>query len=76
MGGELVTVEDEWGTPVDAAKLQDALTQNPDAKIVAFVHAETYGGVLMLKTLCYGRSGWMSIHCRLGHWFGRGRIAR
>ena len=52
MGGELVTVEDEWGTPVDAAKLQDALTQNPDAKIVAFVHAETSTGVCSELKLC------------------------
>ena len=53
MGGELVTVEDEWGTPVDAEKLQSALAQHPDAKIVAFVHAETSTGVCSdAKTLC------------------------
>jgi len=45
MGGELVTVEDDWGTQVDPQKLSDALTANPDAKIVAFVHAETSTGV-------------------------------
>lgn len=53
MGGELVTVEDDWGTQVDPDKLRDALTANPDAKIVAFVHAETSTGVCSdVKTLC------------------------
>jgi len=44
-GGKAVMVEDTWGTPVDPQKLQDALKSNPDAKIVAFVHAETSTGV-------------------------------
>lgn len=44
-GGEAVMVEDAWGQPVDPAKLKDALQANPDAKIVAFVHAETSTGV-------------------------------
>jgi len=53
MGGELVTVEDEWGTPVDPDKLRDALKQHADAKIVAFVHAETSTGVCSdVATLC------------------------
>lgn len=53
MGGNLVTVEDEWGTQVDAEKLKAALQENPDAKIVAFVHAETSTGVCSdVKTLC------------------------
>lgn len=52
-GGELVKVEDEWGKPVDPSKLAAALSANPDAKIVAFVHAETSTGVLSdAKTLC------------------------
>ena len=45
MGGELVTVEDDWGQQVDVDKLADALKQHADAKIVAFVHAETSTGV-------------------------------
>ncbi|MEM9623246.1 MAG: alanine--glyoxylate aminotransferase family protein [Pseudomonadota bacterium] len=45
MGGELVTVEDEWGTQVDPQKLAEALASHPDSKIVAFVHAETSTGV-------------------------------
>jgi alanine-glyoxylate transaminase/serine-glyoxylate transaminase/serine-pyruvate transaminase len=43
-GATPVMVEDEWGMPVDPAKLEDALKANPDAKIVAFVHAETSTG--------------------------------
>jgi alanine-glyoxylate transaminase/serine-glyoxylate transaminase/serine-pyruvate transaminase len=52
-GGVAVVVEDRWGEPVDPQKVEDALKQNPDAKIVAFVHAETSTGVLSdAKTLC------------------------
>ncbi|HEX8962042.1 MAG TPA: alanine--glyoxylate aminotransferase family protein [Rhodocyclaceae bacterium] len=43
-GGTAVVVEDTWGEPVDPHKVADALKQNPDAKIVAFVHAETSTG--------------------------------
>jgi alanine-glyoxylate transaminase/serine-glyoxylate transaminase/serine-pyruvate transaminase len=43
--GELVLVEDAWGTAVDPQKLEDALQANPDTRIVAFVHAETSTGV-------------------------------
>ena len=43
-GGTPVMVEDEWGKAVDPQKLEDALNANPDAKIVAFVHAETSTG--------------------------------
>jgi alanine-glyoxylate transaminase/serine-glyoxylate transaminase/serine-pyruvate transaminase len=47
-----IIVESEWGHPVDPQKLEDALKKNPDAKIVAFVHAETSTGVLSdAKTL-------------------------
>jgi alanine-glyoxylate transaminase/serine-glyoxylate transaminase/serine-pyruvate transaminase len=45
-GGEAILVEEEWGRPVDPDKLKRALEANPDAKIVAFVHAETSTGVL------------------------------
>jgi alanine-glyoxylate transaminase/serine-glyoxylate transaminase/serine-pyruvate transaminase len=44
-GGIAVMVEDEWGKAVDPQKLEDALKANPDAAIVAFVHAETSTGV-------------------------------
>lgn len=43
-GGTAVVVEDTWGEPVDPHKVADALKQHPDAKIVAFVHAETSTG--------------------------------
>lgn len=43
-GGEAIMVEDEWGKVVDPNKLEQALTANPDAKLVAFVHAETSTG--------------------------------
>ena len=44
-GGVAVMVEDAWGTVVDPNKLEAALKANPDAKYVAFVHAETSTGV-------------------------------
>ncbi|MDD5248001.1 MAG: alanine--glyoxylate aminotransferase family protein [Rhodocyclaceae bacterium] len=44
-GGTAVVVEDAWGEPVDPQKLEEALKQHPDAKLVAFVHAETSTGV-------------------------------
>ncbi len=43
-GGKAIVVEDDWGKPVDPNKIEDALKKNPDAKIVAFVHAETSTG--------------------------------
>ena len=53
MGGTAVMVEDEWGSAVDCGKAEEALKANPDAKILAFVHAETStGAVSDAKTLC------------------------
>jgi alanine-glyoxylate transaminase/serine-glyoxylate transaminase/serine-pyruvate transaminase len=43
-GGEAVVVEDPWGRAVDPDKLREALKAHSDAKIVAFVHAETSTG--------------------------------
>ena len=43
-GGVPVIIDDEWGKPVDPNKIEDAFKQHPDAKIVAFVHAETSTG--------------------------------
>lgn len=43
-GGEAVMVMDDWGKPVDLTGLEQALEQNPDARIVSFVHAETSTG--------------------------------
>ena len=45
LGGEAVVVEQQWGRAVDPTALHDALKANADAKIVAFVHAETSTGV-------------------------------
>jgi alanine-glyoxylate transaminase/serine-glyoxylate transaminase/serine-pyruvate transaminase len=51
-GGIAVMVQDDWGRAVDPQKVEDALKANPDAKIVAFVHAETSTGALSdAKTL-------------------------
>lgn len=43
-GGSAIVVDDAWGSAVDPNKLEDALHANPDAKLVAFVHAETSTG--------------------------------
>ncbi len=52
-GGEAVVVEDEWGSVVDPQKVEAALQAHPDAKILAFVHAETSTGAQSdAATLC------------------------
>lgn len=43
-GATAVTVNDDWGKPVDPDKVEAALKANPDAKLLAFVHAETSTG--------------------------------
>ncbi|MDQ6997663.1 MAG: alanine--glyoxylate aminotransferase family protein [Mariprofundus sp.] len=51
-GAKAVMVQDTWGTACDPQKLEDALRQHPEAKAVAFVHAETSTGVSSdVKTL-------------------------
>jgi alanine-glyoxylate transaminase/serine-glyoxylate transaminase/serine-pyruvate transaminase len=51
-GGTAVMVEDTWGVAVDPDKAETALKANPDAKILAFVHAETSTGAISdAKTL-------------------------
>jgi alanine-glyoxylate transaminase/serine-glyoxylate transaminase/serine-pyruvate transaminase len=53
MGGELITVDDDWGKQVDPQKLEETLAAHPDAKVVGFVHAETSTGVCSdVETLC------------------------
>lgn len=44
-GGTAVVVENEWGKPVDPNKVDEALAKHPQARILAFVHAETSTGV-------------------------------
>jgi len=43
-GAQAIMVQDDWGKPVDPQKVEDALKANPDAKLLAFVHAETSTG--------------------------------
>lgn len=43
-GGVAVMVQDDWGHAVDPQKVDDALKANPEAKVLAFVHAETSTG--------------------------------
>ena len=45
-GGTAVMVEDEWGKAVDTGKVEEALVANPDARVLAFVHAETSTGAI------------------------------
>jgi len=45
-GATAIMVEDDWGVAVDPAKVEDALKANPDAKVLAFVHAETSTGAI------------------------------
>ncbi len=44
-GGTAIVVDDPMGSPVDPNKVEEAFRNNPDAKILAFVHAETSTGV-------------------------------
>ncbi len=43
-GGVAVVVEDAWGSAVDPQKVEEAFRANPDARHLAFVHAETSTG--------------------------------
>ncbi len=50
--GTAIMIDDEWGSTIDPNKLEDTLKANPDAKVVAFVHAETSTGACSdVKTL-------------------------
>ena len=52
-GGTAIMVQDDWGQPVDPNKVEAAFAEHPDAKILAFVHAETSTGVRSdAKALC------------------------
>jgi alanine-glyoxylate transaminase/serine-glyoxylate transaminase/serine-pyruvate transaminase len=44
LGGVPIVVEDAWGEPVDPNKVADAFKRHPDARLLAFVHAETSTG--------------------------------
>ncbi len=43
-GATAIAVQDAWGAAVDPQKVEDALKAHPDAKLLAFVHAETSTG--------------------------------
>src|SRR6056297_666827 len=43
-GATPIMINDNWGDPVDPHKLEDALKSNPEARLVAFVQAETSTG--------------------------------
>ncbi|MDQ6973543.1 MAG: aminotransferase class V-fold PLP-dependent enzyme, partial [Mariprofundaceae bacterium] len=52
-GAKAVLVQDEWGRACDPQKLEDALKTHPEARFVAFVHAETSTGAMTdAKTMC------------------------
>lgn len=44
-GATPIMVEDNWGEAIDLDKVRDAVRANPNAKVLAFVHAETSTGV-------------------------------
>lgn len=53
IGATPVMVEDEWGKPIDLNKVEDALKEHPQARVLAFVLAETSTGVNSdAKALC------------------------
>lgn len=52
-GGIPIAVETPWGRAVDIDALEETLNTHPDAKFVAFVHAETSTGALSdAKGIC------------------------
>lgn len=53
IGATAVVVDSAWGRAVEVDKVEQALKENPDAKFVAFVHAETStGAVSDAKAIC------------------------
>ncbi|RTR37176.1 alanine--glyoxylate aminotransferase family protein [Shewanella canadensis] len=53
VGAIAVVVDNEWGEAVNPSDVEAALKAHPDAKFLAFVHAETSTGALSdAKTLC------------------------
>lgn len=53
VGAEAIVVDSPWGRAVEVDKVEQALKANPDAKFLAFVHAETStGAVSDAKALC------------------------
>lgn len=53
IGATAVVVDSAWGRAVDVDKVEQVLKEHPDAKFVAFVHAETStGAVSDAKAIC------------------------
>lgn len=53
IGGVAVVVDTAWGEPVNIDDVKQALEAHPDAKFLAYVHAETStGAVSDAKSLC------------------------
>ena len=52
-GARAIVVDSAWGKPVEPTAVEAALKANPEARYLAFVHAETSTGALSdAKTLC------------------------
>ncbi len=52
-GATAILVQDDWGAAVDPHKIEDAIRSHPDARVLAFVHAETSTGARSdAETLC------------------------
>lgn len=45
-GATPIMIEEDWGKPVSPDLLEETLKANPDASVVAFVHAETSTGAI------------------------------
>lgn len=53
VGAIPVLVDNAWGAPVDPMQVEDTLRAHPDARFLAFVHAETSTGARSdARTLC------------------------
>lgn len=53
LGAEAVVVDSPWGRAVELDKVKAAISAHPDAKFLAFVHAETSTGALSdAEALC------------------------
>lgn len=44
-GGEIIPIQGEWGKPLSLELIRSTFEQNPDAKFISVVHAETSTGV-------------------------------
>ena len=52
-GADAILVDVPWGSTIDIDKVEQALTDNPDAKAIAVVHAETSTGTRSdVEALC------------------------